>query len=78
MKISDGAVSPDGRVLGTYLHGIFDNDGFRNAFLNRLRLGKGLSPKSAAQVLPDPLDLLAEHLERHLDMAKLLAICGME
>ena len=78
VKISDGAVSPDGRVFGTYLHGIFDNNGFRNAFLNRIRLGKGVSPKSVASALPDPLDLLAEHLERHLDMAKLLAICGME
>ncbi|HTY20599.1 MAG TPA: cobyric acid synthase, partial [Geobacteraceae bacterium] len=37
VKIGDGAVSPDGRVFGTYLHGIFDNDGFRTAFLNRLR-----------------------------------------
>jgi adenosylcobyric acid synthase len=78
VKISDGAVSPDGRVFGTYLHGIFDNDGFRNGFLNRLRMGKGLTPKSAAPAQADPLDLLAEHLERHLDMVKLLAICGME
>jgi adenosylcobyric acid synthase len=78
VKINDGAVSPDGRVFGTYLHGIFDNDEFRNGFLNRIRLGKGFPPKSAASVQGDPLNLLAEHLERHLDMAKLLAICGME
>jgi adenosylcobyric acid synthase len=77
VEISDGAVSPDGRVFGTYLHGIFDNDGFRIAFLNRLRLEKGLRPLNAALVRPDPFDLLAEHLERHLDMAKLLTICGI-
>jgi adenosylcobyric acid synthase len=78
VKISDGAVSADGRVLGTYLHGIFDNDGFRTAFLNRIRLEKGLPTKNAALAKVDPLDLLANHLERHLDMVKLLAICGMD
>jgi adenosylcobyric acid synthase len=78
VKISDGAVSSDGRVFGTYLHGIFDNDGFRNAFLNRIRKEKGLRPSSVSTAQADPLDLLAEHLERHLDMEKLLAICGIE
>jgi adenosylcobyric acid synthase len=78
VKISDGAVSPDGRVFGTYLHGIFDNDGFRNAFLNRIRKEKGMRPEAAAAAQADPLDLLAEHLERHLDMEKLFAICGID
>jgi adenosylcobyric acid synthase len=78
VKISDGAVSADGRVFGTYLHGIFDNDGFRTGLLNRIRMGNGLPPKSVAPAQADPLDLLAEHLERHLDMAKLLAICGID
>jgi adenosylcobyric acid synthase len=77
MKIGDGAVSPDGRVFGTYLHGIFDNDGFRTAFLNRLRVEKGLRTNAVVPAREDPFDLLAEHLERHLDMEKLLAICGL-
>jgi adenosylcobyric acid synthase len=78
VKISDGAVSADGRVFGTYLHGIFDNDGFRSAFLNRLRKEKGLRPAAAATAQADPLDLLAEHMERHLDMERLFAICGID
>jgi len=41
---SGGAVS--GNVIGTYIHGIFDNDGFRQAFLNYIRLKRGLSPVS--------------------------------
>ena len=32
----DGAVSPDGRVAGCYLHGLFAGDAFRRAFLARL------------------------------------------
>ena len=33
----EGAVSADGRVMGCYLHGLFAADGFRHAFLSRLR-----------------------------------------
>jgi adenosylcobyric acid synthase len=73
----DGAVSPDGRVFGTYLHGIFDNDGFRTAFLNRLRKGKGLAEQPVAESVADPFNLLAAHLEQHLDMERLLAVCGV-
>jgi adenosylcobyric acid synthase len=76
VAITDGAVSPDGRVFGAYLHGIFDNRGFRSAFLNRLRREKGLPLLSSNEGAEDPFDLLAEHLERHLDMEKLFRICG--
>lgn len=73
----DGAVSPDGRIFGTYLHGIFDNAGFRTGFLNRLRRNKGLRELSKVIPLKDPLDLLADHLERHVDMERLVAVCGL-
>ncbi len=78
VAVPDGAVSADGRVFGTYLHGLFDNDGFRSAFLNRLRMEKGLPTISADCRSEDPFDLLAEHLERHLDMERLLQICGIK
>lgn len=75
-SVSDGAISPDGRVFGTYLHGIFDNPGFRTAFLNRIRRGKGL-PEQAEVVPPaDPFDQLALHMEKHLDLARIFEICG--
>jgi len=77
VAIPDGAVSSDGRVFGTYLHGIFDNHGFRTAFLNRIRREKGLPTQSAESRVEDPFDLLAEHLERHLDIESLLRICGI-
>jgi adenosylcobyric acid synthase len=78
VAVPDGAVSADARVFGTYLHGIFDNQEFRTAFLNRLRQAKGLPIVSAESRVEDPFDLLAEHLERHLNMEKLLRICGIK
>lgn len=77
VEVLDGAVSSDGRVFGTYLHGIFDNAGFRSAFLNKLRRAKGLEERLAAELRDDPFDLLANHLEAHLAMDRLLMLCGL-
>ena len=35
-KVRDGALSAEGTIWGTYIHGIFDNDRFRRAFLERI------------------------------------------
>jgi adenosylcobyric acid synthase len=42
--VDDGAISNDGNVIGTYVHGIFDNDEFRLELINCLRRKKCLSP----------------------------------
>lgn len=78
VDIEDGAVSMDGRIHGTYLHGIFDNAGFRTAFLNGIRRSKGLRERHKVIPIKDPYELLADHLERHLDMDRLFAICGLK
>jgi adenosylcobyric acid synthase len=69
----DGAVSADGRVMGCYLHGLFAADGFRHAFLTRLkhRAASGVAYEAGIETL---LDRLADHLERHLDLARILDI----
>ncbi len=38
----DGVVRADGLIMGTYLHGIFDNDEYRRSLINALRIRKGL------------------------------------
>ncbi len=68
---SDGAGSADGRVQGTYLHGLFSNDGFRRAWLRRLGVASSLAYE---QRVESALDALADHLEAHLDINALLAI----
>ena len=42
--VLDGAVNDTGLIFGAYLHGLFDADLFRRAFLNRLRQRKNLRP----------------------------------
>ena len=67
----DGAVSPDSRVAGCYLHGLFASDGFRRAFLERLGVKTGAV--AYEQLVETTLDGLADHLEQHLDLLALLA-----
>ena len=46
----DGAVSSDGTVFGTYLHGVFDNAHWTRHFLNEVRVTKGLVPLVNTQI----------------------------
>ncbi|MBL8576077.1 MAG: cobyric acid synthase [Mesorhizobium sp.] len=63
--IEDGATSSDGKVSGTYLHGLFGADTFRGRFLESLGVrGGGLDYRAEVE---RALDELASHLERHLD-----------
>jgi adenosylcobyric acid synthase len=77
--VADGWVSPDRRVWGTYLHGLFDNDLFRRVFLQELRRTRydvaTTSPAMSYQGFQEAqLDRLADLLRRHLDMAQINAM----
>ncbi len=70
--VDDGAISDDGNVIGTYVHGIFDNDEFRLELINCLRRKKGLSP-----IQPEDMskldkerqyDKLADLFRKHIRM----------
>ena len=73
--VEDGAVATDGRVWGTYLHGLFDNRDLFGALLTRLRRRRGLAaPAPGAQAdLEGELDRLADHLAAHLDLDAIFA-----
>jgi len=68
----DGAVSADGRVCGTYVHGLFGDDRQRAAWIARLG-GTPAGFSHAAQV-EETLDALAAHLEAHMDIDRLLTL----
>jgi adenosylcobyric acid synthase len=67
---AEGAVSPDGRVSGTYIHGLFGETAQRAAWLARFAAG---APRlDYEQAVENALDALAAHLEAHLDIDALL------
>ncbi|TFF25008.1 cobyric acid synthase [Jiella endophytica] len=68
----DGATSPDGRVSGTYLHGLFGADVFRRSFLERFGISGGGTVY--ARSVDAALDEIAAALEEVVDVARLLAI----
>ena len=70
----DGAMSRDGRIMGTYLHGLFSGDKFRSAFL--ASLGAAQSGLHFEDTIETTLNALAAHLETHLDLDAILALAG--
>ena len=70
--VRDGAVADGGRAFGTYVHGLFREDGFRHSFVAAARAACGLAPmQSRAWVTAERerrLDRLAEHVRQSLDM----------
>ena len=75
---ADGAVSADGLVIGTYIHGIFDDDDFRRCLLNRLRVHRGWSETPVQYRYREQKERsynrLAETVRKSLDMERLRAI----
>jgi adenosylcobyric acid synthase len=68
----DGAISANGRVAGSYLHGFFTGDAQRAAWL--ARLGTPSISLAYEALVEQTLDALAAHLDAHLDIEKLLSL----
>ncbi len=77
----DGAISKDGKVWGTYFHGLFDNKPFRQRFLKRLY--SNYQPDHGQPDLPisefrnQQYDLLAAHFRKHVNIEKTKSIIGI-
>jgi adenosylcobyric acid synthase len=68
----EGAASPDGRVLGCYWHGLFAEDRFRADYLARFgAVSAGGGYEAGVEAT---LDALSAHLERHMDLDRLLTL----
>jgi adenosylcobyric acid synthase len=68
----EGAVSADGRVTGTYIHGLFADDRQRSAWLTLL--GAGPSAVAHDALVEGTLDRLAAHIAAHVDLDRLLSL----
>ncbi|GGF59971.1 cobyric acid synthase [Azorhizobium oxalatiphilum] len=69
---ADGAVSANGAVMGTYVHGLFNDDRQRAALM--ALLGAGPSQVSYEEQVEATLDGLAAHLSAHMDLDRLLTL----
>ncbi|MEP7454811.1 cobyric acid synthase [Phyllobacterium sp. SB3] len=70
--VADGAISADGKVFGTYMHGLFNTDGFRAAFLQSM--GISASTVNYHAGVDAALDAIAAQLESVLDIEALFAL----
>jgi cobyric acid synthase CobQ/L-threonine-O-3-phosphate decarboxylase len=76
-----GAVSADGRIWGSYLHGIFDDDDFRRCFIDMLRSSRNLQPlgKVVAKYDLEPaFDRLADIVRESMDINKIYRLLGLK
>ena len=64
------AVSKNGRVVGTYIHGLFADDRQRAAWLSRL--GAGPTTVAYDELIEATLNRLAKHLTTFIDLDRLL------
>jgi len=77
----EGAISDDGMVFGSYLHGVFDDEAVTQALLNYLAEKKGISVASKVNIdktWRDNLDLLCSSVSASIDVARILCISGLK
>jgi adenosylcobyric acid synthase len=79
--IPDGAIASSGRVWGSYVHGLFDDDAFRHGFLAGVRKECGLAPAATYVCVTAErqarIDRWAEHLRQSLDMNFIRGLVGI-
>jgi adenosylcobyric acid synthase len=84
ISMVDGAVSNNGNVIGTYVHGILDNDEFRLGLINYLRKNKGISPLlrdeliTAKREKEEQYDRLADLVRKHIKMDMIYKLIGTD
>ena len=88
ISLPDGFISENGKVWGTYIHGIFDNDGFREEFIRQIKQAKGLPIAAIGESGTDAsfnfqefkeaqYDRLAALVRRNIDMETFYRIAGL-
>ena len=80
-EVLDGCTNRNGRVVGTYLHGVFNDDAFRHAFLCAARSACGLVPVEMVawkELREREFDRLAQTVASAVDLNRLLDFVGLK
>ncbi len=72
--LGEGAVSEDGLLIGTYLHGLFACPEAADALVSFLYEKKGIRPEERGDQMADPFDALADHVEEYVRIDEILKI----
>jgi adenosylcobyric acid synthase len=71
----DGCVSGDSRIMGTYMHGLFDNPEILKRWLDHIGLSDLNVPDiGGIEARSGQYDLLAEHFEKHVDVESIVRL----
>lgn len=73
----DGAISRNGKVLGTYLHGLFDNDIFRRTLLTNIKPDFRLHIDDQLATKEEHYDRLASLVRKSVDIEQVYSICKL-
>ncbi len=76
----DGAVNESGNILGTYVHGVFDGESFREYILSKIRENKGLPKRESKpyeSLREQEIDKLADIVRENLNMDRIYEIAGL-
>jgi len=73
----DGSISDDGKIWGSYFHGIFNTPGFRRRWLESIGWKTSGKARSLSDVQNEQLDYLADIMEENLDMEFIDGIIGI-
>jgi len=74
---SDGAISADGQIIGTYLHGLFESAPACDALLRWAGLAEPVAMDYHA-LRENGIERLADAIETHLDMARIMALLRLD
>ena len=79
--LPDGCTSADGRMFGTYLHGVFDRDAFRHTFLCAAHAARQMNPPDGmvawSELRQQQLDMLADAFASALDLDAVFAMLDL-
>jgi adenosylcobyric acid synthase len=84
MNVWDGAREPNGRVFGTYVHGLFDSLPLTVSLVNRLRVRRGLAPLDTRlwsehrERVAARYSVLGEFLRTHLNLSPIRNALGLD
>jgi adenosylcobyric acid synthase len=73
----EGCISGAGKVMGTYIHGLFDNPEILKCWLSHIDLPDiDVSDVGGIEARNGQYDLLAQHFEKHVDVESIVKMVG--